>query len=104
MKALNLGNALAFASKQAIEAATSGNTTLRLNGTGCRASALPKVRRGFEGAQGFRRVRILENLRDFFEGAHPFPRCAPKTAHLRRGERCQTEPFDRFILTQSPLA
>ena len=48
----------------------------------------------FEGAQPLRRcsrfskVSILENPEDFFEDAHPFPRCAPKTAHLRRrGEK-----------------
>jgi hypothetical protein len=37
-----------------------------------------KVRTWFEGAQGFSKVRILENLGDFFEDAHPFPRCARK--------------------------
>jgi Protein of unknown function (DUF1553)/Protein of unknown function (DUF1549)/Planctomycete cytochrome C len=43
------------------------------------------VRNFFEGAQQFRKVRILENLGDFFEDAHRFARCAPKTAHLREG-------------------
>ena len=52
--------------------------TLRVNGTGCRAAALPKVRTGFEGAQRFREVRILENPGDSFEDAHHFPRCARK--------------------------
>jgi hypothetical protein len=52
-EALNQGTALAFVFKRTVEAATSGNTTLRANGTGCRAKALPKVRRWFEGAQVF---------------------------------------------------
>jgi hypothetical protein len=43
-----------------------------------------KVRTGFEDAQLFRKVRILENPEDFFEDAHPFPRCAPKTEDLQR--------------------
>jgi len=42
-----------------------------------------KMRTLFEGAQPFRKVRILENPDDSFEDAHPFPRCAPKTEHLR---------------------
>jgi hypothetical protein len=80
--------------EQRVEAEASGCATLRANGTGCRAEALPKVRRLFEDAQAFRKVRILENPDDFFEGAHPFPRCARKTAHLRRGRKivCQTGP------------
>ena len=69
-------------SKQAIKAATRGNTTLRENGTAPasgypRAKALPKVRTLFEDAHLFRKVRILENADDSFEDAHPFPRCAP---------------------------
>jgi hypothetical protein len=43
-----------------------------------------KVRTPFEDAQRFWEVRILENPGDFFEDAHPFPRCARKSAHLRR--------------------
>jgi hypothetical protein len=43
-----------------------------------------KVRTSFEDAHWFSKVRILENPDDSFEGAHPFPRCALKTAHLRR--------------------
>jgi len=75
-------------SKQNVEAETSGNTPLRKSGTAPasgypRAEALPKVRTGFEDAQGFQEVRILENPGDSFEDAHPFARCAPKTAHLR---------------------
>src|SRR5580658_5236644 len=56
-----------------------------VNGTGCRASPA-------EGAQPLRRcspnlkVRILENPGDFFEGAHPFPRCARKVSIFV--ERC----------------
>jgi hypothetical protein len=42
-----------------------------------------KVRTAPEGAQPFAKVRILENPDDSFEDAHPFPRCAPKSAHLR---------------------
>jgi hypothetical protein len=63
-----------------IEAETSGNTTLRANGTGCRAAALPckKVLTWFEGAHFFREVSILENPDDSFEDAHPFPRCSPE--------------------------
>jgi hypothetical protein len=45
-----------------------------------------KVRTAFEDAHGFRKVRILENPGDFFEDAHPFPRCAQKSAHLRGQE------------------
>ena len=67
-------------SKQAIEAETSVNTTLRANGTGCRAKALPKVLTPFEGAHLFRKVSILENPDDSFEDAHPFPRCSPDLA------------------------
>ena len=85
---------MTFVSKQhkAIEAEASACTTLRENGTGCRAKALPKVRNLFEDAHWFRKVSILENLDDSFEDAHPFPRCAPKSAHLRRGTKivCQT--------------
>ena len=43
-----------------------------------------KVRTPFEDAHRISKVRILENPDDFFEGAHPFARCAQKTAHLRR--------------------
>ena len=64
---------------KAIEAEASACATLRENGNGCRAEALPKVRTMFEDAHPFREVRILENPGDSFEGAHPFPRCAPKT-------------------------
>src|SRR5580700_2574544 len=48
-----------------------------------------KVRTSFEDAHRIRKVRILENPDVFFEDAHPFPRCARKTAHLRerRSER-----------------
>jgi hypothetical protein len=74
----------------AIKAEASACATLRANGTAPasgypRATALPcsKVRKLFEGAQGFRKVRILENPEDSFEDAHPFSRCARKTAHLR---------------------
>jgi hypothetical protein len=74
----------------AIEADASVCTTSSANGTAPasgypRATALPcsKVRKLFEGAQGFRKVRILENPEDLFEDAHPFPRCARKTANLR---------------------
>src|SRR5580704_19150217 len=45
-----------------------------------------KVRTVFEDAHHFREVRILENPGDFFEDAHPFPRCARKTAQLRKEE------------------
>jgi hypothetical protein len=37
MKTLSQGMALAVIVEEAIEAATNGNTTLRENGTGCRA-------------------------------------------------------------------
>jgi hypothetical protein len=72
-----------------IDAEASACTTLRANGTAPasgypRAEALPKVRNLFEGAQQFSKVRILENAGDSFKDAPPFPRCAPKTAHLRR--------------------
>jgi hypothetical protein len=79
------GLSMRFLSKphKAIEAEASAYTTLRENGTGCRAAALPKVRTWFEDAHRFRKVRILENPDDSFEDAHPFPRCALKTAHLR---------------------
>jgi len=51
---------------------------------GLLSRSLPsKVRTSFEDAHPFRKVRILENLDDSFEDAHRFPRCAPKTAHLR---------------------
>jgi hypothetical protein len=36
------------------------------------------VRTPFEDAHRFSKVRILENPDDFFEDAHPFPRCARK--------------------------
>ena len=77
-------------SKQAIKAATRGNTTLRENGTAPasgypRAAALPKVRTLFEGAHLFRKVRILENPDDSFEDAHLFPRCAPAHAVTENG-------------------
>src|SRR5580700_7705262 len=90
------GLSMRFVSTQhsANEAEISGNKTLRENGTGCRAKALPKMRTGFEGAHGFREVRILENPEDSFEDAHPFPRCAPETAHLRR--RDAARPKERF--------
>ena len=39
-----------------------------------------KVRTPFEDAQANSKVRILENPGDFFEGAHPFPRCARKVS------------------------
>jgi hypothetical protein len=68
---------------QAIEAEASRCAHSYVIGTGWRATALPKVRTGFEDAHPFREVRILENPDDFFEDAQPFPRCAPKTAHLR---------------------
>jgi hypothetical protein len=89
------GTVLASFPKRAIEAEIRGNATLRQSGTGCRAEALPKVRTLFEDAHRFRKVRILENPDVSFEEAHPFPRCAPKTAHLRRwafdfGERSPT--------------
>jgi hypothetical protein len=42
-----------------------------------------KVPTRFEDAQGFSKVRILENPEVFFEGAQAFARCARKTAHLR---------------------
>jgi hypothetical protein len=71
-------------SKQAIEAETSGNTTLRANGTGSRAVP-SKVLTSFEGAHLFRKVSILENLDDSFEDAHPFPRCSPEHAKIRNG-------------------
>jgi hypothetical protein len=72
----------------AIEADASACATLRENGTAPasgypRAEALPKVRTLFEDAHHFLKVRILENAGDSFEDAHPFPRCAPKTAQLR---------------------
>jgi hypothetical protein len=66
--------------KQAIKAETGGNTTLRANGTECRAKALPKMLTPFEGAHLFREVSILENSDDSFEDAHPFPRCSPEHA------------------------
>jgi len=47
-----------------------------------------KVRTPFEDAHPNSKVRILENPGDFFEGAHPFPRCAPKSEHLRRLSPC----------------
>src|SRR5580698_4242704 len=78
----------AFANK-AIDAEASACATLRENGT-APASGYPrargpasKVRSSFEGAHHFLKVRILENAGDSFEDAHPFPRCARKSAHLR---------------------
>jgi hypothetical protein len=73
----------------AIEADASVCTTSSANGTAPasgypRAEALPKVRKLFEDAHRFAKVRILENPGDLFEDAHPFPRCARKTAHLRK--------------------
>jgi hypothetical protein len=70
-----------------------------------------KVRNLFEDAHGFRKVRIWENLENSFEGAHPFRRCAPKSAHLRRGGRksCAkpglwTEPASQaFTRTAGPV-
>jgi hypothetical protein len=91
LRAGSAGLSMRLFSKQhkAIEAEASVCTTLRKNGTAPasgypRAAALPKVRTLFEGAQAFRKVRILENPGDSFEDAHPFPRCAPKTAQLRK--------------------
>ena len=67
-----------------------------------------KVRTGFEDAHPFSTVRILENPDDSFEGAHPFPRCAPKTAHLRKGRKivCQTGAWghSRGSVTASVLS
>ena len=60
----------------ATEAEARACVTLRVNGTGCRASALPKM-------PLFRKVSILENPGDSFEEAHPFSKmrsvlnCAP---------------------------
>ena len=76
---------------KANEAEASVCTTLRENGSSPasgypRAAALPA-----EGAHFVRRcapfskVRILENPGDFFEDAHPFPRCARKTGGLSEG-------------------
>jgi hypothetical protein len=48
-----------------------------------RRSLASKVRTAFEGAHQSRKVRILENPEDSFEGAHLFPRCATFGAHLR---------------------
>ena len=48
-----------------------------------------KMRSPFEDAHRFRKVRILENAGDSFEDAHPFTRCAPKTAMLERGRETE---------------
>ncbi len=90
----------------AIEAEVSARTTLRENGTarGCRAEALPKVRTLFEGAQPFRKLRILENPEDSFEDPHPVSKMRTENCTPSRAERCQTEGCEHFILTQSPLA
>jgi hypothetical protein len=73
--------------KEPIEAETSGNTTLRANGTGCRAVPC-KMLTPFEDAHLFRKVSILENPDNSFEDAHPFPRCSPAhTENINRGPR-----------------
>jgi hypothetical protein len=69
---------------KAIEAEAGVCTTLRANGTACRAEALPKVRKSFEDAHPFLEVRILENAGDSFEDAHLFPRCARKLSIFER--------------------
>src|SRR5580698_3464016 len=63
-----------------------------------------KVRTPFEGAHRSSKVRILENPDDSFEGAQAFPRCARKTAHLRRiGRRDRLWwPFSRRLRPTSP--
>ena len=84
MKSTHEGTALTSNASQATKAEARSCATLRSNGTGSRAVPW------FEGAQlvrrcaGFRKVRILENPEDFFEDAHPFPRCARKSANPRR--------------------
>jgi hypothetical protein len=80
MKSINRGIAPDSCAKKATGAEARRCATLRVNGTGCRAVLLPKVRTSFEDAHGFWEVRILENLEDFFEDAHPFPRCARKVS------------------------
>ena len=60
-----------------------------------------KVRTLFEDAQAFRKVRILEKPEDFFEDAHLFPRCAPKTAHLRRGRDRSPVPAGSQALSRT---
>ena len=66
----------------AIEAESSAFATLRENGTGCRAEALPKVRTCVRRCARFSKVRILENPDVFFEDAQLFSKvrnfsCAP---------------------------
>jgi hypothetical protein len=80
LRAGSAGLSMRFISTQhkAIEAEASVCTTLRENGTGCRAEALPKVLTLFEDAHPFRKVSILENPEDSFEDAHLFARCARK--------------------------
>ena len=79
-------------------------STLRKCEKGARGPARPievhgtrpsKMRTGFEDAQLLDAVRILENPEDLFEGAHPFPRCARKSAHLR-GDTLGSDRFDRM--------
>jgi hypothetical protein len=89
---------MTFVSKQhkAIKAETRGCATLRVIGTGSRAAPW-KVRTLFEDAHQIRRVRILEKPEDSFEGAQLFPRCAPKTAHLRVENGCGMEHEPRTV-------
>jgi hypothetical protein len=76
-----------YASPAPGPARLSSTLRLRPEGSSPKSGQSPgsKVRTWFEGAHCFSKVRILENLGDFFEDAHPFPRCARKSEHLRRG-------------------
>ena len=86
----------------AIEAEASASTTLRDNGTGCRAEALP------EGAQPVRRCARFSKSAHLGKPRGFLRRCAPfskvrteKCASSKGGTKivCQTGPVDRARLT-----
>jgi hypothetical protein len=63
--------------EQRVEAEARTCATLRANGIGCRAEALPKVLILFQGAHRLQTMSILEKPEDsskvltVFQGAHP---------------------------------
>jgi hypothetical protein len=93
LRAGSAGLSMRFVSNQHkdIEAEGSGCTTLRENGSGCRAEALlrrcardSKVRTVFEMCASWKSPEISSKMRTFFQGAH-------ENSASSRGERCGPE-------------
>jgi len=102
MRGARLRSGFVSTPRMAIEAEASVSTTLRDNGAGCRAEALPEGAQLVRRCARFSKSAHLGKPREFLRRCAPFSKVrTEKCASSKGGTKivCQTGPVDRARLT-----